>query len=182
MNIDSEGDMTKSLWEVDRMERERVARFDKLKTDPRFFLDSMLPGHERLNYNVIGTGVAENPEAKPAIDYAQDFNLTYLKAAPGKGPSLHSHDHVEVFIPMTGKWSVTWGDFGENEIILEPFDVISVPVGEMRAIRNISDTDAWHMTILGGTKPSRVDWHEDVIKKAYAAGFVLDDHGNIQEV
>ena len=76
-------------------------------------------GSRALNYNVIGTGVAENPDAKPEIDYAQDFNLTYLKATPGKGPSLHSHDHVEVFIPMTGRWSVTWGEAGEHEVILE---------------------------------------------------------------
>jgi mannose-6-phosphate isomerase-like protein (cupin superfamily) len=174
--------MTNSQWDVERMERERIARFSELKTDPRFFLDSMLPGHERLNYNVIGTGVAENPDAKPAIEYAQDFNLTYLKAAPGKGPSLHSHDHVEVFIAMTGRWSVTWGDTGEHEVFLEPFDVISVPIGEMRAIRNVSDSDAWHLTILGGTKPSRVDWHDDVIRRAQAAGFALDEEGNIQEI
>ena len=174
--------MTKAPWDVERMERERIARFSELKTDPRFFLDSMLPGHERLNYNVIGTGVAENLDAKPAIDFAQDFNLTYMKAAPGKGPSLHSHDHVEVFIPMTGRWSVTWGDAGEHEVILEPFDVISVPIGEMRAIRNVSDSDAWHLTILGGTKPSRVDWHDDVIRRAQEAGFALDEEGNIQQV
>ena len=171
-----------SQWDVDRMERERIARFSELKTDPRFFLDSMLPGHERLNYNVIGTGVAENPDAKPAIDYARDFNLTYMKAAPGKGPSLHSHDHVEVFIPLTGRWSVTWGEAGEHEVILEPFDVISVPIGEMRAIRNVSDSDAWHLTILGGTRPSRVEWHDDVIKRAREAGFTLDEAGNIQQV
>ena len=170
------------VWGKEKMERERIARFSKLKTDPRFFLDSMLPGHERLNFNVIGTGVSENPDAKPAIDYAIDFNLTYMKAARGKGPSLHSHDHVEVFIPMTGKWSVTWGDNGEHEVILEPFDVISVPIGEMRAIRNISDKEAWHLTILGGTEPSRVEWHEKVIEKARNAGFKLDENGNVKEV
>ena len=42
------------VWGKEKMERERIARFSKLKTDPRFFLDSMLPGHERLNFNVIG--------------------------------------------------------------------------------------------------------------------------------
>ena len=105
-----------------------------------------------------------------------------MKAAPGKGPSLHSHDHVEVFIPMTGKWSVTWGNNGEHEVILEPFDVISVPIGEMRAIKNISDEEAWHLTILGGTKPSRVEWHEQVIKKAEKAGFKLDENGNVKKI
>ncbi|MDA0785314.1 MAG: cupin domain-containing protein [Proteobacteria bacterium] len=174
--------MANSGWDVERMERERIARFEELKTDPRFFLDSMLPGHERLNYNVIGSGVSENPHAKPAIEYAEDFNLTYMKAAPGKGPSLHSHDHIEVFIAMTGRWSVTWGEEGQHEIFLEPFDVISVPVGEMRAIRNAGDSDAWHLTILGGTNPSRVEWHDNVIQRAQDAGFVLDEDGNIQEV
>jgi len=174
--------MVDSGWDVARMERERIARFKELKTDPRFFLDSMLPGHERLNYNVIGTGVSENPDARPAIEHAEDFNLTYMKAAPGKGPSLHSHDHIEVFIAMTGRWSVTWGARGEYEIFLEPFDVISVPIGEMRAIRNAGDTDAWHLTILGGTRPSRVEWHDDVIQRARDSGFVLDEDGNIQEV
>ena len=83
---------------------------------------------------------------------------------------------------MTGKWSVTWGDNGEHEVILEPFDVISVPIGEMRAIRNISDKEAWHLTILGGTEPSRVEWHEKVIEKARNAGFKLDENGNVKEV
>ncbi len=174
--------MAETEWDVERMERERVARFHELKTDPRFFLDSTLPGHERLNYNVIGTGVAENPAAEPAIAFAEDFNLTYMKAAPGKGPSLHSHDHVEVFIALTGRWSVTWGATGEHEIFLEPFDVISVPIGEMRAIRNVSDSDAWHLTILGGTRPSRVVWHDDVVRRARDAGFVLDSDGNIREI
>ena len=44
---------------------------------------------------------------------------------------------------------------GEYEVFLEPFDVISVPIGAMRAIRNVSDSDVWHLTILGGAKPSR---------------------------
>lgn len=60
--------------------------------------------------------------------------------------------------------------------------MISVPIGEMRAIRNVSDSDAWHLTILGGTRPSRVDWHDDVVQRAQAAGFALDEEGNIQEV
>jgi hypothetical protein len=51
----------------------------------------------------------------------------------------------------------------------------------MRAIRNAGDSDAWHLTILGGTKPSRVDWHDDVIQRAQEAGFTLDEDGNIQE-
>ncbi|MDE0779420.1 MAG: hypothetical protein OSB67_01590 [Alphaproteobacteria bacterium] len=95
---------------------------------------------------------------------------------------MHPRDHIEVFIAMTGCWSATWGGAGEYEIFLESFDVISVPIDEMRVIRNASDSDSWERTILGGTKPSRVEWHENVIQRARDAGFVLDEDGNIQEV
>lgn len=64
---------------------ERVARFDELKPSPQAFVDTRLPGHERDIYNVIGAGVTEDPDLKPAIVDAQDFNLTYIGADPDKG-------------------------------------------------------------------------------------------------
>ena len=42
--VSKEDAMSQAEWDVGRMERERIARFSELKTDPRFFLDSMLPG------------------------------------------------------------------------------------------------------------------------------------------
>ena len=32
-----------------------------------------------------------------------------------KGAALHSHSTVEVFIPLSGTWSIYWGDEGEQE-------------------------------------------------------------------
>jgi hypothetical protein len=42
-------------------------------------------------------GVTEDASLRPAIPDARDFNLTYVKAEPGKGAALHSHLTVEVF-------------------------------------------------------------------------------------
>jgi hypothetical protein len=39
-------------------------------------VDSKIPGHERLIYNVIGNGVTEDASLSPAIPDARDFNLT----------------------------------------------------------------------------------------------------------
>ena len=35
----------------------RVARYDKLEYPPDRYPDSLLPGHERRNYLVVGTGL-----------------------------------------------------------------------------------------------------------------------------
>lgn len=128
-----------------------IARFEKLTPSKQAFIDTRIPEHERDIFNVIGRGVTEDAALAPAIAEARDFNLTYVGADPGKGAVLHAHPTVEVFIAMSSRWAVYWGDEGENEIILDPWDVISVPVGVMRGFRNVGEEHGHIMAILGGT-------------------------------
>ena len=160
----------------------RIARFRKLKASPQAFLDSRLPGHEREIFNVIGHGVTEDAALQPAITDAPDFNVTYIGAAPGKGAALHDHPTVEVFIPLSGRWAVLWGDEGENEVVLEAWDVISVPPGSMRGFRNVGDEYAHLMAILGGTDAGKVTWARDVIETARKSGLTRDREGNLVEL
>jgi len=90
---------------VETMERTRVARFKRLTPTTRGFVDTAIPGYERLIYNVIGRGVTEDSGLKPAISDSSDFNLTLVKKAPGKRVGLHDHPTVEVFMPLTGRWA-----------------------------------------------------------------------------
>ena len=90
----------KVMNKVDMLER--VALWQDLKPNPLMFVDTRLPEHERDLYSVIGPGVSEDPDTEPAITDAQDFNIAYIGAEPGKGAALHSHPTVEVFIPVTG--------------------------------------------------------------------------------
>ena len=76
----------------------RVARFDELRPSKQAFVDTRIPEHVRDIYNVIGRGVTEDPELRPAIVAAEGFNVTYVGAGPGKGAALHAHPTVEVFI------------------------------------------------------------------------------------
>src|SRR5581483_7913600 len=46
---------------------------------------------------------------------------------------------VENFFCLCGRFEIAWGDNGENTLVLEPNDMISVPRGENRSFRNISD-------------------------------------------
>jgi uncharacterized RmlC-like cupin family protein len=159
--------------------QKRVARFKELKSSSQAFVDALIPGHERKIFNVIGHGVTEDASLNPAITDAKDFNLALVQAGPGKGAALHAHPTVEVFIALSGRWAVYWGDEGEQEIVLEPWDTISVPPGVMRGFRNAGQDDAYLMAVLGGTDAGRVVWSPKVLEQAKATGLSLDKKGNL---
>jgi mannose-6-phosphate isomerase-like protein (cupin superfamily) len=163
---------------MDEMLR-RVARFKDLRPSPRAFVDSLIPGHEREIFNVIGRGVTEDTTLSPAITDARDFNLTLVRAHPGKGAALHAHPTVEVFMALSGRWAVYWGGRGEHEIVLEPWDTISVPPGVMRGFRNAGSAEGYLMAILGGTDAGHVTWASQVLAQAKDTGLALDADGNL---
>ena len=163
---------------MDEMKK-RYAKFSDLNPSKQAFVDTRLPQHERDIFNVIGEGVTEDPELKPAISAVEGFNVTYVGADPGKGAALHAHTTVEVFYAMSGRWAVFWGDEGENEIELDTFDMVSVPVGVLRGFRNISNEHAYLMAILGGQDAGKVSWAPAVLEKAEGTGLSLDSAGNI---
>ncbi len=159
----------------------RTARFKGLQPSKQAFVDTRIPEYKRDIFNVIGAGVTEDPDHTPAITAVEGFNVTYVGAEPGKGAALHSHTTVEVFIAMSGRWAIFWGDDGENEIELDQWDVVSVPVGIMRGFRNIGDSHANLMALLGGTDAGKVDWAESVLARAADTGLSLDAEGNLVE-
>ncbi len=163
---------------IDQM-RARTARFEKLRPSAEAFVDTRIPEHERDISNVIGPGVTEDPGLEPAITAVEGFNVTYIGAAPGKGAALHSHPTVEVFVALTGRWVVYWGEAGDGETELNTLDMISVPVGVMRGFRNVGDEHAFLMAILGGNDAGRVDWAKSVLSRAKETGLELGADGDL---
>ena len=102
--------------------------------------------------------VGADASAMPAISIAEGFNLGYCKARPGKGPLMHNHDTNETFIAMTGKWRCEWNEGDKMEYVdLDPYDVISFPVGVARRFMNVTyhEPGKEHllMFIIGGNQP-----------------------------
>jgi mannose-6-phosphate isomerase-like protein (cupin superfamily) len=144
----------------------RVARFKRLKGSDGGLPDSKLPESRRKLYAVIGfqppeTGnspVGADASTMPAISIAEGFNLGYCRAKPGKGPLMHNHDTNETFIALTGRWRCEWNEGGAMEHVdLDPYDVISFPVGVARRFMNVTyDQPAKEhllMFIIGGNQP-----------------------------
>jgi mannose-6-phosphate isomerase-like protein (cupin superfamily) len=144
----------------------RVARFKKLKGSDGGLPDSPLPECRRRLYAVIGfqppaegnSPVGANASTMPAISIAEGFNLGYCKARPGKGPLMHNHDTNETFIALTGRWRCEWNEGEAKEHVdLEPYDVISFPVGVARRFMNVTYDEPGKehllMFIIGGNQP-----------------------------
>src|SRR3954452_14658224 len=148
----------------------RVARFKKLKGSDGGLPDSPLPECRRKLYAVIGfqpptsdnaattSPVGQDASAMPAIGIAEGFNLGYCKAKPGKGPLMHNHDTNETFIAMTGRWRCEWNEGDAMEHVdLDPYDVISFPVGVARRFMNVTYDEPGKehllMFIIGGNQP-----------------------------
>jgi hypothetical protein len=121
----------------------RVSRFADMKQNgtPVMFIDSVLPGHYRMNYSVIGDTASENPDFSPMITVPHKFQIGMFEAPPGNGPGWHTHTYVEMFVPLTGRWRFCYGLDGENpddllgEYTLEPWDAISGAASRMCPMR-----------------------------------------------
>lgn len=138
----------------------RVARFEDLEYNPDRYSDSRKTGAERKVFNVVGAGLEMTGAGAslPAIEVAEGFNITYVLAKPGNGPSLHIHDANETFIAANGSWRIIYGEGEENELEIGPLDCVSVPALVPRRFVNISQEDPNQenllIAILAGDTPS----------------------------
>ena len=176
---------------IDDMER-RVARFENMKGADLAFMDQRIPGHEREIVNIIGfesmaANIIENkddPATQPLIpNPAHGFTFQVVHAENGGGAALHAHETEEVFMPMVGSWSIFWMEGEEErEVILEPFDVVSLPTQIYRGFRYIGEGRGSLLAVVGGPDAGNITWHPAVIEKARETGIAVDDDGVLIEV
>ena len=160
---------------------ERIARNGRIPSSSRAFADSYLPEHRRDLYSVIGIGVSDDPNFKPAVPHADNFHVDYIVAPTGCGAALHCHDSEEVFISGAGRWEVYWVDGTDQQqhsIILDPRDTISVPPWVMRGFRSLDGEAGFLIAILGGRTPGHVKWDRSLAERAKAIGVGFDDDGS----
>lgn len=136
----------------------RIARFDQLEVVaaqaghslPQDVAD--LIWARKLLPVITRSDAAEGPFGTQApIVGAGDMSITYAVAPPGTGPTLHAHRKTfETFTVMRGRFEFSVGDEGEEKVVLEPLDAVSVPPGVHRAFRNVSDEEGVLQVIITG--------------------------------
>src|SRR6201988_1382679 len=125
----------------------RVARFKNLKTYQKhnFENQNIPPGAvekvtARKVYPVMAPADYQGRSAGAPVKGPRGLIVSIAECEPGNGPGLHRHlNTVENFFCLSGRFEISWGDQGEHTLVLQPLDMISVPRGENRSFRNISD-------------------------------------------
>ena len=88
-----------------------------------------------------------------AIKGDSGLSVILVDCEPGDSPLLHGHfKTMESFMCLSGEFRIQWGDEGEYETVLKPFDLIAVPKGVCRSFCNISDENAKLLVIIHGQK------------------------------
>jgi quercetin dioxygenase-like cupin family protein len=168
----------------------RIARWAEIRRKgvPVMFIDSVLDGHYRMNYSVVGDTASENPDYEVAIDAPHLFQIGMFEAPPGNGPGWHTHAYVELFMPLTGKWRFVYGEDPDDPeenvtaVVLEPWDIISFPPQLYRRFENASDANAVGFAVLDphdvftARDPIWPDW---MVSRAAAAGLAADASGRM---
>ncbi len=170
-----------------------VMRFERMKQQgiPLMFIDSALPGHQRMNYAVIGDTASENPDfaGKRQIDEAHRYQIGMGWAPPGNGPAWHTHDYIESFFILNGPWRFCWGNEddpakAEGHFDLDAWDLISFPPGVYRSFEYRGDSIGWFFAVLEahevfqGKDPH---WSPAVENAAAALGFQADATGKMRK-
>jgi quercetin dioxygenase-like cupin family protein len=122
------------------------------------FADLGLPGCARRVLMAIGpNGGWDKPTSQPLIP-ASEFTLGLIEAAPNQGTALHRHRTTEVLMPLTGQWTISWGESGEHEITLGPWEVVQIAPSTFRRFRNAGTQTAQLLGITGDSDGGGIEW------------------------
>jgi quercetin dioxygenase-like cupin family protein len=137
----------------------RIARFKQLKPQsaaydadkgiPREVYETMTA---RTLYLLMSPENQGGPMAQaPAVTTDDKMSVIIAECPPGDGPLLHAHQFTrETFFCLDGRFKIQWGDEGENEIVLDPWDMIAVPPRVVRRFENVSDQTAHLLVFING--------------------------------
>jgi mannose-6-phosphate isomerase-like protein (cupin superfamily) len=112
----------------------------------------------RAQIRYVGSGATGNHETDNRIIPAGGFTFSNMRLPAGAvGPEHTHHDAEEAFFVLEGSLEVTVHDVEDGtktaSRVLGYRDLIRVPAGVPRSLRNIGDTDALFCVIIGATKP-----------------------------
>ncbi|MCA1185117.1 MULTISPECIES: cupin domain-containing protein [unclassified Saccharopolyspora] len=165
-------------FSVEKMRR-RVVTQEDLEWCSTPFLGSHVTGGGAELALVVGFGMTEDLDQEPRIHNPHGHNIAWLRAEPGAGVPGHRIEETQVLMVKEGRWEVTVNDHEPVVVELGEWDMLSVPPGAWRGIRNVGEDSGKLVVINSGDGRVRLDWDEEVVKAAADAGYSIDHNGYV---
>ncbi len=155
----------------------RFIPFSSLRSTTEAFIDYCLPECKpKLNYALIGPGVAQNPNQPVNLREPHGFQVGGVSLPHGKVNPAHMHFTCEVFICTRGNWRIQWGFNPEPSAAeIGEGDIVSVPTWVYRGFTNVGVDDGFMFTALGGDRTGGVLWGPTTVEAAARHGVYLTD-------
>jgi uncharacterized RmlC-like cupin family protein len=117
------------------------------------------PGPDRA----VPRGVVGGSEISQATAGATNIYMGVFRVPPGARSQPHYHEGCESAVYMlSGRLRVRWGDRLEQELLLEPGDLVYVPPRETHVLENHSERDPAEYVV------ARNSPHEDAVVVPWA--------------
>jgi uncharacterized RmlC-like cupin family protein len=111
----------------------------------------------------VPRGVVGGAEISQVTTGAANIYMGVFRVPPGARSRAHYHDNCESAVYMlNGSMRVKWGDHLEQELTIEPGDLLYVPPRETHVLENLSDSEPAEYVV------SRDSPHEDAVVVPWA--------------
>jgi len=151
----------------------------------RATLDSVLPGHAWELAPVVGWGLSQHRDHRPAVTDPQGFSIEWLRVPPGQRSAPFTLGETAVLVHASGPLAVEFGVDGERGRVtplraeLGPWDTLSLPAGSTLAFVNTGSAVAEALLIVAGNGPHPPRFDTGVVAAAAALDWALDAGGHI---
>ena len=172
-----------------------IARYSELERCTKGIPDMELPECQRTFLNVLGFSktVSSGSEssspfgdqAKPAISHLKaGFGISFISVRPGKGVLMHTHDSLECFLVLSGKFKIEYElDVGNHYTILDTLDFIACPTGLERRFECLEaaagQEEGLMLGIVSGDSPAAVASLGSVQRMVDAGLFTKEQAGTM---
>jgi uncharacterized RmlC-like cupin family protein len=97
-------------------------------------------------------GVVGGSEVSASTVGAKSIFMGVFRVPPGGRSRPHYHDHCESCCYMlSGRMRISWGDRLQEQVVLEPHDLLYVPPHETHVLENLSDDEPAEYVVARNT-------------------------------
>lgn len=143
-------------------------------------IDTALPGNGWQVAPVIGWGISQHRDHRPAVLDPQGFSVEWIKVPPGQRSAAFRLDQPAVLVHANGPLTVAFNGSADTlQAELGAWDTLSMPAGSARQFINPGNEAAHALLVVAGDARKTPHFDASVHAAAAAADLTLDAGGRL---